>query len=159
MKHSSGLGLPLAGDCLEGITIQKTTALMVVGLALAILLGAYVAFSAPQQGNPGTAVNGNGSGPGVGGSGAAQDIYIRALSNGAYDKQEITVKAGVPLRLHFTADPDAGCGRQLVIYGLNVKALSRSGEEDVVEFTPTQAGTFEYNCGMRMWQPGRLVVQ
>ncbi len=144
---------------MEGITIQKTTALLVVGLALAILLGAYVAFSAPQQGSSGTTVNGNGGVQGAGAAGAAQDIYIRALSNGAYDKQEITVKAGVPVRLHFTADPNAGCGRQLVIYGLNVKALSRNGEEDVVDFNPAQAGTFEYNCGMRMWQPGRLIVQ
>jgi len=88
----------------------------------------------------------------------AQDVYIRALNTGSYDKQEVTVKKGIPVRLHFTADPDAGCGRQMVIYGLNVRAISKNGEENIVDFTPQDAGTYEYNCGMRMWRPGRLVV-
>lgn len=87
-----------------------------------------------------------------------QDIYIRALSTGSYDKQEVTVKKGMPVRLHFTADPDAGCGRQIVLYGLDVKAVSRNGEEGTADFTPAEAGTYEYNCGMRMWKPGKLIV-
>lgn len=91
-------------------------------------------------------------------AGSAQDIYIKARNDGTYDKEEVTVNAGSPVRLHFTADPDAGCGRQMVIYGLNIKAVSTNGEEDVVEFIPKQAGTYEYNCGMRMWRAGRLVV-
>ena len=36
-----------------------------------------------------------------------QEIYITALSNGEYDKSEITVKKGVPVRLHFTAEAGA----------------------------------------------------
>ena len=88
-----------------------------------------------------------------------QDISIHANADGTYDKNAITVKKDVPVRLHFTADPNAGCGRQLVVYGLNVKAISRSGEEQIAEFTPTDAGTFEYSCGMRMWGPGKLTVQ
>ena len=27
-----------------------------------------------------------------------------------------------------------------------------------MDFTPTQAGTFEINCGMNMMQPGYLIV-
>ncbi len=88
----------------------------------------------------------------------AQDIFIKAKNDGTYDKAEVTVKAGSPVRLHFTADTDAGCGRQMVIYGLNIRAVSTNGEEDVVDFIPQQAGTYEYNCGMRMWRAGRLVV-
>lgn len=87
-----------------------------------------------------------------------QDIYIKAKNDGTYDKAEVTVEAGSPVRLHFTADPDAGCGRQMVIYGLNIRAVSTNGEEDLVEFIPQKAGTYEYNCGMRMWRAGRLVV-
>ncbi len=90
--------------------------------------------------------------------GDVQDIYIKAKNDGTYDREEVTVNAGSPVRLHFTADPDAGCGRQMVIYGLNIKAVSTNGEENVVEFIPKQAGTYEYNCGMRMWRAGRLVV-
>jgi plastocyanin domain-containing protein len=88
-----------------------------------------------------------------------QDIYIRALSSRSYDPMEITVKKGIPVRLHFTADANAGCGRQIVLYGLNVRSTSVNGQENIVEFIPNTAGTYEYNCGMRMWRPGKLVVQ
>src|SRR3989338_7026816 len=56
--------------------------------------------------------------------GNAQEIYIKALSNGTYDKSEIRVKKGIPVNLHFSAEPNAGCGRFLSVYGLNVNALS-----------------------------------
>ena len=148
------------GNCLhsvmilEEIKIQKTTAYLLAGLALVALFGIYYASSASGNqpvGDGGTNYSGNTTG-------GIQDIYIKARSDGTYDKQEVTVKRGQPVRLHFTADPNAGCGRQLVIYGMNVRAISRSGEENVVDFTPQQAGTFEYNCGMRMWKPGKLIV-
>ena len=91
-------------------------------------------------------------------SSAVQDIYIKALSDGTYDKSELTVKKGVPVRLHFTADPNAGCGRQMVIYSLNIRATSTNGEESIVEFIPQQEGTYDISCGMRMWGPAKLVV-
>ncbi len=151
-----------AGDGLENITIQKTTLMAFAGLTLIGLLGAYVILSSPASyaAPPENDAQGN---PGGGEAGSApsgtQDIYIKALSNGAYDKQEVKVQKGLPVRLHFSAEPNAGCGRQLVIYGLNVQAISRSGEESVVDFTPQKEGIFEYNCGMRMWRAGKLIVQ
>lgn len=152
---------------MEGITIKKTT-LAFVGLALVLLLGAaYMALGAGSAngvaGTGGQDRGQNGNGTIVSPSGTQapsqpQDIYIRALSGRTYSTQEIHVTKGVPVRLHFTADTNAGCGRQMVVYGLGVSAVSRNGEESVVEFTPQEAGTYEYNCGMRMWQPGRLIV-
>jgi plastocyanin domain-containing protein len=91
-------------------------------------------------------------------AGAVQDIYIKALSDGTYDKQELDVRKGETVRLHFTADPSAGCGRSMVVYGLNIRASSLNGEESVVEFIPQQAGSYEISCGMRMWGPAKLVV-
>ena len=73
------------------------------------------------------------------------------------NKNEITVKKDIPVRLHFTAE-NAGCGRQLVISGLDVRALSQNGEEAIVEFTPTKEGSYQYSCGMRMFPPGNFVV-
>lgn len=85
-----------------------------------------------------------------------QDVYIKATSYG-YDKYEVTVKKGIPVRLHFTAI-NAGCGSYLKIYGMNVGVQSKGGQEATVEFTPTSEGTYEYNCGMRMFPPGKFVV-
>ena len=145
------------------VTINKTTALLFAGLFLAIVLGGYVVFA-----NNGQDVSQTGStlpsqagqnqpsvaqAPAV--TGGVQEVYLKATAGG-YDKSEIVVKKGIPVRLHFTAQ-NAGCGSQLVIYGMNVKALSRN-QEVVVEFTPEKEGTFEYNCGMKMMPPGRFVV-
>jgi plastocyanin len=182
MKHQGVADIERTpGDHMGDIKIQKTTALLVASLVLVLVFGAYTVMSAPAQGaaNDGSGSQVRGTSPsdssgGVSAGGTTvgtsiddqtsagtkdvQDVYIRAKNDGTYDKGEVTVKAGSPVRLHFTADPDAGCGRQMVIYGLNVKAISKSGEEDIVEFTPQKAGTYEYNCGMRMWRPGKLVV-
>ncbi len=137
------------------IKIQKTTAFLLAGLLLAVMVGGYIVFGAgsgasaapiPQQQAQAAAEP----------SGGVQDVYLKATAQG-YDKSEITVKKGIPVRLHFTAI-NAGCGAQLVIYGTDVRVISRNGQEAVVEFTPDKEGTYEYNCGMRMFPPGRFVV-
>lgn len=158
---------------MDDISISRKTALMGAGLAIAMIVMAYAVFSAPapaanaaspaavfaDSGSQGGPVATAGAPAGAGAQGAGvQDIYIKALGSGAYDRQEVTVNKGVPVRLHFSAEPNAGCGRAFYIYGLDVRAISKSGEEDVVDFIPPEAGTYEYNCGMRMWRPGRLVV-
>lgn len=152
----------------DEIKIHKNTGLLLVGLLLAMVVGGYVVFGSSadvttsisntptnQQSPPSKLTESSGSSQTPGSSGQAQEVYLKATGAG-YDKSEITVKKGVPVRLHFTAQ-NAGCGSQLVIYGLNVKALSR-GQETVVEFTPTQEGTYQYSCGMRMFPPGKFVV-
>ncbi|VVB66337.1 Cupredoxin-like domain protein [Candidatus Gugararchaeum adminiculabundum] len=88
----------------------------------------------------------------------AQDVYIKALANGQYDNMQVTVKKGTPIKLHFSADPNAGCGRYFKIYGLGVDASSQNGVEQVVEFTPTTEGTYDYSCVMTMWGPGKFIV-
>jgi len=167
----------------DEIYVRKSSLLLIAGLIFAIIAGAYIINAYAQPGSAGNrpvdaadAAGAAGEKSGVpdntsaGGRQAqeaegqkaqdnwVQDIYIRALSSGTYDKLEVSVKKGIPVRLHFTADPGAGCGRQIVLYGLDAKALSRNGEEAVVEFTPRNAGTYTYSCGMMMWGPGKLVV-
>jgi|GEM_PF-1296585 len=85
-----------------------------------------------------------------------QDVYIKALPSGSYDKPSVQVKAGVPVRFHFSADRNAGCGKLLLINEFGVRLTSYSGEESVAEFTPS-AGTYQYHCGMYMFV-GKLIV-
>jgi heme/copper-type cytochrome/quinol oxidase subunit 2 len=139
------------------ITMNKTTMFLLAGLFLAIVVGGYVVFGqgsattiAPSQ--PAPDQPGAPQAPAAG----VQDVYLKATAGG-YDKSEITVKNGIPVRFHFTAQ-NAGCGSQLIIYGMNVKVISQNGQENVVEFTPNKEGTFEYNCGMKMFPPGKFVV-
>ncbi len=144
-----------------GISISKKTLKFFVALLLATALGAYVVFGFLQIPAPNeVSVKGAGqpsslAGPGDG-SAEVQDVYLTVTASG-YDKDEITVKKGVPVRLHFTAI-NAGCGSTLVISGLGVRATSRNGQESVVEFTPTEEKTYQYSCPMRMFGPGKFIV-
>ena len=133
--------------------------LMVVAVVLifAFLANSFMAAGNNANGNSGTLT-------GQVANGIAQnqqpsnDVYIKALNSFSYDPQQVTVNKGQPVKIHFTAEPNVGCGRQLVIYGLGLNAVSKNGEEQIIEFTPQKEGTFEYNCGMRMMKPGKLVV-
>ena len=149
----------------NGIVIQRTTLLLLAGLLMALFIGAYVVWGTAGaqrdgsvlqttqqvgQAQDGAPQNGDGQ--------AVQDVYVRALGTGTYDKEQVTVKKGIPVRFHFTAENGAGCGRVLVMPAFNVKLISSNGQEAVAEFTPTEAGTYEYSCTMRMFR-GTLVVQ
>ncbi|MEK6982120.1 MAG: cupredoxin domain-containing protein [Candidatus Micrarchaeota archaeon] len=90
-------------------------------------------------------------------SSSVQDVYLKALGTGLYDKKELTVKKGVLVRLHFTAEPDSACGRALILRNFGVNLLSKNGDEAIAEFTPEKEGVYEYSCPMGMFR-GKLIV-
>ncbi len=143
--------------------IQRSTFLAVVLLVLAIWAGGMaVIFTGPGGAGPSNVANPQlapqVAGPSVRAGGAGvQDVYVKALGTGFYDKAEVTVKKGIPVRFHFSAEQNAGCGRYIIIDGFSKNAISRSGEEQIMEFTPTAAGKYPYHCGMNMFR-GTLVV-
>ncbi|MEK6954402.1 MAG: cupredoxin domain-containing protein [Candidatus Micrarchaeota archaeon] len=92
-----------------------------------------------------------GGGEPAGTSGETQVIDIRALGSGVYDKPKVTVKAGVPVKLRFSADQNSGCGRQLMMPDYGVSLVSRNGETVEATFTP-QKGSHAYRCGMNMFR-------
>src|SRR3989338_2326818 len=131
--------------------MENTTLFRIIGLVFMLAVIGYVLFTKDE----GTRMNDQNQKQNIS---EIQDIYIRALASFEYDVTEITVKKGIPVRLHFTADPKVGCGMQIVIYGLDVSTISRQGKESVVEFVPEKEGVYEYSCGMRMMPPGKLIV-
>ena len=135
--------------------------LMIVAVVLifAFLANSFMAAGNSPSGNPGN-LTGQVANGAVQNQQPLSDIYIKALNSYSYDPQQVTVKKGQPVKLHFTAESNAGCGRQIVVYGMgqNISAVSKNGAEQVIEFTPQKEGIFEYNCGMRMFKAGKLVV-
>ena len=63
----------------------------------------------------------------------------------------ITVKAGIPVRWTITADSSVlnGCNEALVIPEYGIQKGLMPGD-NVIEFTPTETGTFPYSCWMGM---------
>ncbi|MFA5930083.1 MAG: cupredoxin domain-containing protein [Candidatus Micrarchaeia archaeon] len=90
------------------------------------------------------------------GSGATQEVSLTATGSG-YDKNEIRVKAGVPVHFTFTAN-NAGCCAQLLIDRVGVQLVSRNGQAVDATFTPPTPGNYPYHCGMNMCR-GVLVAE
>ncbi|MFH1235619.1 MAG: cupredoxin domain-containing protein [Parcubacteria group bacterium] len=85
-----------------------------------------------------------------------QEITI--LVKGAYDPNIITVKAGIPVRLHFNRQENVDCSRYVTFEGLKIrKDLKAFGMTDV-DLTPTEIGEISFTCDMGMYQ-GKIVVE
>ena len=136
--------------------MHKTTLYLLVGLVIAVFAGGYVVFGASLA--PEGQVDGSTTGQ-TSSNGEIQEVYIKALPDGSYDTDEVKVKVGIPVRIHFTAQGNIGCGSGFVLYGLNQQTSSKNGQEGIIEFTPTTPGTYTYSCGMNMWGPGKFLVE
>jgi plastocyanin len=80
------------------------------------------------------------------------------VSDMGYAPASIELKAGVPARIVFKQESDSQCASQVMINDFNVPATDLPiGKETVVEFTPSESGTFSFTCGMDMMK-GKIVV-
>ena len=156
MKFESGENMN------KGILLILAMSIVVFG---SIMWMAGASPAAPSSGTVNVVLNSsNARAPAANGGTAApaaapaqvQVVSVRALGSGVYDHPTLTVKAGTPVEFHFTAGPDAGCGRQLILDGFGVNLVS-NGEDEVARFTPTQPGAYAYHCGMNMFR-GKLNV-
>ena len=121
--------------------------------------GAGCGYSGCGGGSPA----GSGAAPAASGGEQAQapvqvqEVEVRALASGGYDNPTVNVKAGVPVKFDFSADPGAGCGRQIIIDNVGVNLVSRNGETESATFTPQTPGQYRFHCGMNMFR-GVLVA-
>lgn len=81
-----------------------------------------------------------------------------AVGPSGFAPREIRLQAGVPARLVFTRTTDRTCATEVQVpaFGVEKTALPLN-EEVVIAFTPGEAGTFAFSCGMDMMR-GTLVV-
>lgn len=80
------------------------------------------------------------------------------LVKGGYHPADVLLKRGIPARLIFNRQETTSCSEELVIPDFGIKRTLPAFAETVIEFTPTEAGTYEFMCGMNMLH-GTLVVQ
>ena len=90
------------------------------------------AFAAPVQPN----------------SGEVQIINLSAQGIN-YTPSVMTVEANRPVRIVANLATLQGCLKSFVIPQLGVKKIF-TGNDNAVEFTPTQKGTFAFSCAMGM---------
>jgi len=90
------------------------------------------------------------------GAGGAQEVTISV--RGGYEPAVVRVNKGAPVRLTFDRQETSGCSEEVVFPAFGVRRFLPAFEKTVVEFTPLEAGTFGFTCGMSMLQ-GRLEVE
>ncbi|MFQ6104624.1 MAG: cupredoxin domain-containing protein [Candidatus Glassbacteria bacterium] len=77
---------------------------------------------------------------------------------GGYTPDVLVVKAGRPVRLNFNRQETASCSEMVLLPDFNKSARLPVGETVSIEFTPEQAGEYEFQCQMGMLR-GKLIVE
>ncbi len=91
----------------------------------------------------------------AGGNGEVQDVVLR-MEGWRYVTDPATLRAGVPVRLRVDLSTVTGCMRDIVLPAWNVRKYVSQGD-NMIGFTPTEAGQFPISCSMGMGR-GLIVV-
>lgn len=85
-----------------------------------------------------------------------QEINV-SISSNAYTPNTIEAKTGMPLRITFNANEDAGCGREVVIPDYSIKKIVPGGGNASVDLNPLKTGRYPFSCSMDMMR-GTIIV-
>ena len=72
------------------------------------------------------------------------------VENGKYVLNPSAVQKDIPVRIEADVSRMPGCSKSLVIPAFNVRKTV-SERDNIIEFTPTKAGTFNIACSMYMY--------
>lgn len=82
---------------------------------------------------------------------------VTVTVKGGYSPDLIDVVSGVPVRLVFDRQESGDCSSRVVMPQFHVNQTLPAFKATTIEFTPDQAGEFEFACGMNMLR-GRIRV-
>ncbi|MDP2966102.1 MAG: cupredoxin domain-containing protein [Pelolinea sp.] len=85
-----------------------------------------------------------------------QEVAITV--KGGYNPDIIVVKAGRPLRMHFTRQENSSCTEMVLFPDFNKSAKLPESQEVVVELMPDKPGEYGFQCQMGMIR-GKLIVE
>jgi len=83
-------------------------------------------------------------------------VVRMTVDRSGYTPNFFTIKKGVPVKWLIDGKDVYGCQAFFVVPSLGVQRQLKSGE-NVIEFTPKEAGTINFSCGMGMFR-GRIEV-
>jgi plastocyanin domain-containing protein len=89
-------------------------------------------------------------------SAGIQEAFI--VVKGGYSPDTIRVTAGRPVRLVFNRQESDPCSERVILDAFGVSANLPQGSNVPIEFTPTEAGSYEFACQMGMLR-GKVVAE
>lgn len=90
-------------------------------------------------------------------SGDAQVVKL-SVENGNYVLTPSTFKKDVPVKIEADISKMPGCSKSVVISAFNVRKSVSEGN-NIIEFTPDKAGTFNIACSMNMYKGTFTVLE
>lgn len=125
----------------------KKNSLYLAGVILVVLVGAVFLFS-----NSGRAAISNGA--------TNQETQIVKLSvvGGNYVLEPSEFKKGVPVKIEADISKMPGCSKSIVIPSFGISKTVSSGD-NIIAFTPNEAGTFNIACSMNMYRGSFTVLE
>ncbi|MBL0385587.1 cupredoxin domain-containing protein [Tumebacillus sp. ITR2] len=121
-------------------------ALLVAGLLLAAKFGLFQQEQTPTTPAPESAVAPQQSEQT---SGDFQTATVNVSTSG-YGPQNLVLKAGVPTKINFKTQSNAGCLRQVQSESLGLDKILEAGD-NYVTLQALKPGTYQYACGMGMY--------
>ncbi|HWT47709.1 MAG TPA: cupredoxin domain-containing protein, partial [Mycobacterium sp.] len=82
---------------------------------------------------------------------------IQVTIRGGYSPNVVQVRQGIPVEIEFDRQESGDCSSRVVFPDLHLSAALPAHQHTTVRFTPQQAGSFGFACGMNMIH-GTLVV-
>lgn len=141
---------------------SKTSQQQILSLDVFKTYKATVLSESSGQGNQSNAAGTSASSSSISGNALATvangaQVVQLSVQGTTYYPNPIRVKVGVPVQLVADINNMPGCSRSIVIpeFGIN-KYLSAG--DNVIEFTPTKSGTFQFSCSMNMYH-GQIIVE
>ncbi|MEU5260120.1 heavy metal translocating P-type ATPase [Amycolatopsis sp. NPDC021455] len=116
---------------------------VVVAIAVAAIAALGWYFFAPRRARTATI------------SGGVQRLQVTV--HGGYSPDVVQVRQGVPVEIEFDRQESGDCSSRVVFPDLQVSAALPAHQHTTVRFTPREAGSFGFACGMNMIH-GTLVV-
>ncbi len=116
--------------------------------ALSIMALIFVLFA--MSGNASSSQTSSGNA--IINSNSAENAQVAKMyvKNSKYILEPSTFKVGVPVRIEADMLQMPGCSKSVSISAFNVRKTLTSSD-NVIEFTPTKAGTFNIACSMNMY--------
>lgn len=87
----------------------------------------------------------------------AKAVDVNILVHGSYNPDVIHGKVGEKLRLHFYRDEDSNCTAEVVFKEFHIKRFLPPHDTTLIEITPANAGTIDFECGEGMVH-GTIIV-
>src|SRR6516165_5423700 len=82
---------------------------------------------------------------------------IQVTIRGGYSPNVVQVRQGIPVEIDFDRQETGDCTSRVVFPDLHLSAALPAHQHTTVRFTPEQAGSFGFACGMNMIH-GTLIV-